>query len=166
MRKKLVILPFLLCLLTSLANAQKPKEEVQVVEAVAPIYPATAIVAAQEGRTWVEVIITKSGAVKSVSAIEAPPLLREVIKIVASRWRFAPAEDKSDDRKARLVFIFTRVPSDTKSVELLPMFRPPYEVEVKARVPIISKDAKMIRRKKQGKRILILHRTKSRAFSK
>lgn len=148
MRKKLIILPFLLCVLTSLVNAQKPKEEVRVVEAVAPIYPATAIATAQEGKTWVEVIIAKNGTVKSVSAVEAPPLLREVIKTVAFRWRFASAEDNNDDRKVRLIFTFALVPSDTNSVELLPMFRPPYEVGVKARVPIISKYAKMIRRKK------------------
>jgi hypothetical protein len=145
MREKLFILPLLFGL-TVLTYAQERDEKIRVLEAVAPIYPATAIATLQEGRTWVDAIIAPSGTVKSIEALEAPRFLQEVIKRAASRWRFIATEDKYHERKVRLFFTFILVTYNTDSIELLPVFKPPYEVEIKARMPIVSRNVKALRR--------------------
>ncbi len=120
------------------------QESIRVKEAVAPVFPVMAIAALKEGRTKVEVVISEDGTVKSIGSIESPEILRRTVDAVAKQWRFNPVRSGLGDRRAFLVFVFTLVPADTVSDKLLPIYRPPYEVEVKGRIPTISKDAQTI----------------------
>lgn len=122
------------------ANAQKPEESVLVLEAVAPVFPTIIISAVERGRTTVEVIVGEHGQVESIGEVKAPAILRRTLSAAARKWRFAPVEKGSGVRKIELVFVLTMVSSDAKSEELFPVFRPPYEVEIKVRAPIVSRD--------------------------
>lgn len=141
----------LIVTLSGVASAQGTDSPVPVLEAVAPVFPVIAIATAQQGKVQVDVRINEDGTVRSVDFGQGPSIFRPLLKIVAGRWRFASTEKNSGYRTVRLSFVFTLVPSETKSEELLPIYRPPYEVEVKGRFPIITKDAKRTRRKHSQK---------------
>ncbi len=111
-----------------------------VVEAVIPVFPATAIATAQEGQVLLLVMVRNDGKVKSVEFKSGPSIFRPVAKLVASRWKFAPTKS-STTCSVQLSFIFKLMPDETKSEDMLPVYRPPYEVEVRAKLPSVSKDA-------------------------
>lgn len=122
---------------TSLAYAQQKQDSVCVTEAVAPVFPPTIVALNQQGTFNVMVQINKDGVVKSVDAGRVPKTLKPVLELVASRWRFNSSEDDKY-RNVTLSFVFTLVPTATLSEDLLPVFRPPYQIEVKARRPSIE----------------------------
>jgi hypothetical protein len=134
-----------LCLLLGNGHSvlsQQSSSNPLVVEAAIPVFPATAIATAQEGQVLVLVGIRNDGTVKSVEFGSGPSIFRPALKLVASRWKFAPTNKTSEERSVQLSFIFRLVPTETKSEDMLPIYRPPYEVEVRGRLPSVSKDAK------------------------
>jgi len=138
----LTVIIFVLTVSPSRAQPELAEGAIEVREAVAPIFPVIAIATAREGRIPVDVTVNKKGDVEAVAFSEGHSIFRPALRVVVARWRFSPATGESKQRCVRLYFVFTLVPSDAKSEEMLPVFRPPYEIEVKARLPSISKDAK------------------------
>src|ERR1051325_368870 len=73
-----------------------------VIKAVAPMnYPPLASTAIISGKVKVEVTIDPVGNVKSARIIEGHPLLRDVSKQAALRWRFVPSKEGNKERKAQ-----------------------------------------------------------------
>jgi len=120
---------------------QSHDQPVVVVQAVAPVFPPLAVTAAQDGTVVVDVQVDAKGTVKSLQIVEGPKLLHKVVEIATRRWVFAATEDKTDSRTVRLSFVFKLVSKETPSEELLTIFRPPYQVEVRTRFPTITKYA-------------------------
>lgn len=124
----------------NVALTQAPDQSIAVVQAVAPVFPALSVFTLQEGTVVVDVQINAKGAVELVKIGACPKTLQKAVEIASRRWLFAPTEVKANLRTARLSFVFKLVPTETPSEELWPIFRPPYQVEVKARIPKITKD--------------------------
>jgi len=123
----------------NLVLGQSQDRSAAVVQAVAPVFPPLAVAAAQDGTVIADARISPNGVVKSVQIVEGHKLLRKVVEITAKRWVFASTQERTDLRTVRLSFVFKLVPKETPSVELLPIFRPPYQVEVRTRFPSITK---------------------------
>ena len=124
-------------------------EEVRVLEAAAPSYPALAAAANVSGKVTVEVHVTEGGTVDRVGALDGHVLLRAEAEAAARRWRFQSVGDAT----LRLQFVFTLLPSKTQRQELLTIFRPPYEVEIRQSMPesIVTSDPKGYVRQRPGK---------------
>lgn len=140
MKKSITLVILLSALFVAFAdvNAQKPEKTDLVLEAVAPVLPSILVAAFERGRTTVEVIVGEDGQVKSIGEVKAPTPLRRALTAAARKWRFAPVDKGSGVRKIELVFVLKMVSSDAKSEELFFVFRPPYEVEIRVRAPIVS----------------------------
>jgi TonB family protein len=102
-------------------------------EAVPAIYPLIALSARATGTVVVEVQIDSSGSVTSTRAISGAGVLKPVSEQSARRWKFASSETAM--RKCRLTFRFIIVLDNASSVERLPIFKPPYEVEIRDSPP-------------------------------
>lgn len=118
---------------------QEAESGPSVVSAVIPVYPAVAVATGSQGLVTVVAVVRGDGTVKSVKVRSGPPIFTQLLKLVVSRWKFAPTKG-STTRSVQLSFIFKLMPAETKSEDLLPIYRPPYEVEVRERLPIVSKD--------------------------
>lgn len=123
---------FALACTASAQEQESARSRLVVLAAVAPVYPPLAAQGQIGGRVAVEVVLDQSGGVRSVSILDGHPLLRSAALWAANRWKFEPG---SDGRRARLMFVFSLVPADSDLNELASMFRPPYEVTSKARLP-------------------------------
>ncbi len=110
-----------------------------VVTAVAPSYPPIAVAVNAGGTVITEVEVNAAGEVITALGTSGHPLLRRAAENTARRWRFTPA---AVTRMVRLTFIFRIMPRETTADELTPVFRPPYQVEVRHQPaePIIHSD--------------------------
>jgi TonB family protein len=115
-------------------------EEMIVSEAAAPNYPALAAAANVSGKVTVEIHTTEKGTVDRVAALEGHALLRAESEAAAKRWKFKSGVGGT----LRIHFVFTLLPSKTQPHELLTVFRPPYEIEVRQAMPesIVTSDPK------------------------
>jgi TonB family protein len=120
-----------------LASGQDAKADAlpAVTTAVAPNYFPTALHSHASGEVVVAVKIAADGSVTSTESISGNRLLAAGSRNVARRWRFAAIEDKQQIRTARLTFVYHLVPRGTPSDQLLPMFKPPYRVEISHELP-------------------------------
>ncbi len=100
--------------------------------AIAPVYPALAAQGHVSGRVGVEVTLDERGGVTSAALVEGHPLLAASALWAAERWVFEPGGVR---RRVRLTFVFVLLPTKADVKELAAVFRPPYEVESKARLP-------------------------------
>src|SRR5712691_8290304 len=117
-------------------EANKPcPDQTAVTAAVAPTYPLIALSSHTSGELVVEVKIKWDGSVTSVQAISGSPVLAGGSNHVARLWKFAAAADRTGIRTARLTFVYRLVPKDTPTDQLLPVFKPPYRVEITHIVP-------------------------------
>jgi TonB family protein len=126
-----------LLVIGTVGAAQKSSSGPEVIKAVAPVYPLIAIAADVSGSVTVEVQLDADGKVTSARAVEGPKLLRPAAEHSAQRWVFSRVTGKSKPRVARLIFSFKLMPKNVSSDELVPIFMPPYEVEVKSTKPEI-----------------------------
>jgi TonB family protein len=116
--------------------ANQPKESrPSVVQAVAPAYPPIAATAGATGTVTIEVRVKADGTVSSARVVKGVGVLAAAATSSARRWIFAVAESQASIRMVRLTFVFKIMPSKTPKDELLPIFKPPYQVEVRAIVP-------------------------------
>jgi len=135
--------------LVSTAAAQNEDEVVKVRAAVAPFYPPAAMALLEEGRFEIPVRITPKGDVadadfKGVSKWFAPAL-----KLIVPKWKFSAAPpNQKTDRTVTLVFVFVIKPQGTNRLDLLPIFRPPFEVEIRD----TPADVETSSRRKSGRR--------------
>lgn len=114
------------------ASRSKPQaaEPAAVVAAVAPAFPAIAVVARASGEVVVEVKINNAGEVSTARAKSGHPLLRRAAEAAARRWKFAPAAGPADPRAASLTFVFNISEERKAEVASTPVFFPPYKVQV------------------------------------
>jgi len=118
------------------ANAQMPKDTQmgnnvpRVIVAVAPAYPLIALSALASGEVVLEVTINSDGLVTTIKSISGDKTLIAGSKHAAERWKFEPVKDKVTDRKVQLSFVYHLVPRGTPPYEMLPVFKPPYRVEI------------------------------------
>ena len=104
-------------------------EGVGVLEAVPPIYSQIAVNARASGKLLVEVEINSDGSVASAHAIQ-PNIFRPAAERAALRWRFVPSTD-AKLRVVKLVFHFKVMDRPVEASDLVPIFKPPYEIEVR-----------------------------------
>jgi TonB family protein len=138
MKKYTIITAFFILMLFNysvVVSAQKNDPAVR--EACIPFYPATAVISNQQGKVFVDVEIRKDGSVESIKIKQGHPLFEPVLKLTVSKWRFETTKSRKK-RTVQLCFIFVLVPSETESVEMLSIYRSPYEVEIKARYAIAN----------------------------
>jgi TonB family protein len=123
-------------------NERTSGNKVQVLEAVAPAYPMLAVASNTSGRVVVEARINAAGEVTSVKVIEGHRLLRPIAEGTAHRWRFNPSVRDAGIRTAVLTFTFNIMPKETRDDELTPVFKPPYQVEIRHKPfkPIVESD--------------------------
>jgi TonB family protein len=105
-------------------------DDVAVVAAVAPVYPAIAAAAHALGDVTIDVKIDASGNVTSADPVHGHPLLRAVSVAAARRWKFAPAKESKVDRTVQLTFTFLETKTNVPDNERTAVFLPPYKVEV------------------------------------
>jgi hypothetical protein len=107
-----------------------------VLQAIPPIYPVIAASTMTEGKVIVEVKIGERGQALSATVIEGPNLLRKIAEIAAMRWLFAKeAGAENAPRVARIIFDFKMMPENASENDLQPIFKPPYEIEVRGVKP-------------------------------
>jgi hypothetical protein len=107
-----------------------------VSQAIPPIYPAIAALTMVEGKVIVEVRIDERGQTLSATAVEGPNLLRRIAEVAAMRWLFTKETNAENIlRAARIIFDFKMMPENTSEHDLQPIFKPPYEVEVRGVKP-------------------------------
>jgi TonB family protein len=85
----------------------------------------------------VEVQVNRRGEVTSVEILEGNRLLGKAAESAAEHWLFAASEDSSGVRTAKLTFEFKLVPDESPAADTLPVFMPPYKVEVKSKIPVV-----------------------------
>ncbi|MER3632765.1 MAG: hypothetical protein C4325_11965, partial [Blastocatellia bacterium] len=112
-----ILISFCLCFLLGSEHtvmSQESSLSPPVVEAAIPVFPVVALATHQQGQVLVRVRIRNDGTVKSVEFCSGPSIFRPLLKMVASRWKFAPTNKTSEERSAILSFIFRLVPTDTE----------------------------------------------------
>jgi TonB family protein len=124
-----------LMLSTNIAASHPSEPRPSLVQAVAPAYPPIAATANAAGTVTIEVKIKSDGMVSSARAVNGVGVLAVAATNSARRWIFAATQAKAGVRTVRLTFVFRIMPFSTPKDELLAIFKPPYEVEVRAIVP-------------------------------
>jgi TonB family protein len=114
---------------------QSSPQQPSVVQAVAPVYPPIAASAGASGKVVIEAQVDSRGIVTSVRTLEGLKLLGKAAEDSARRWVFAPTSEHASIRVVCLTFTFKLMPDDVAPDELLPIFMPPYHVEVRRTVP-------------------------------
>lgn len=133
MKLNLLVLLFFFAMLSIKASAQSEEAGPQVVQAYSAIYPNVAAAARASGSVVVEAKVDSSGKVTSTSIVEGIPLLGVAAEKSARRWVFTPEDAKT--RTVRLTFTFKLMSDDAPADELLPIFLPPYQIEVRRALP-------------------------------
>lgn len=103
-----------------------------VIAAAAPTYPGIALAMPKGGDVTVEVSIGPAGRVNDTKVLTGAAPLRHPAVEAARLWRFAPAHA---GQRVTLMFSFKVMPKDTSAEDLTPIFKPPYEVEVRRTMP-------------------------------
>ena len=99
---------------------------------IAPDYPALAFALPNGGNVHVDVTIDDQGKVTAAKAVDGSPLLFQAALTAAKKWEFVIPRSST---AARLSFKFKPMPKDTPDEEVTTIFMPPYEVEVRRRIP-------------------------------
>ncbi len=141
MRKKTAFIVVLALAFTSYVFGQAVRSmsgsELQpiVVIAVPPLYPPIGRIGLITDDVVVEGIVHPSGVLIGTNVVSGHRALHQAAEAAARRWRFEPytwpAEGIGNFRKARLTFMFRVMPDGTPEVEMLPVFYPPYKIEVR-----------------------------------
>jgi outer membrane biosynthesis protein TonB len=130
----------LVALLASAPLDAQALQAPRVVSGVIPAYPSVAAQARISGRFRVRVKVNVTGTPVCADLVDPQmPLMKPVTEEAALAWRFEPAsleEMKAEPyRQVELTFVFVLVDPEAPTAELLPRFKPPYEVEVRERKP-------------------------------
>ncbi|MBK6722973.1 MAG: TonB family protein [Ignavibacteria bacterium] len=133
MKLNLLVLLIFSVMVSIKVSAQNEEAGPQVVQAYSAIYPSVAAAARASGSVVVEAEIDSSGKVTSVRTVEGIRLLGAAAEKSARRWIFNPEDIKT--RTVRLTFTFKLVQDDAPADELLPIFLPPYQIEVRRALP-------------------------------
>ena len=102
--------------------------------AVAPEYPAIAVVGRVSGVVTIRVVVDESGTVTDASVVQGHPMLKNAALVAAKQWRFAPALPST----VYLKFDFSVLPEKAVTDSQI-TFLPPDEIEVRKRPPESNK---------------------------
>ncbi len=105
------------------------RAELRTLRAVPPIYPEDALSAKVSGTVVVEVGIDPDGTVLRAIPISGPKVLQRAALSAALWWGFNSIVT-AQDRTARLVFNFNYFPDDLPATALVPVFLPPFTVQL------------------------------------
>lgn len=131
-----IVIALVMALAPATFVAKVPREDQpSVVQAVAPAYPPIAATAGAAGTVVIEVRLKADGSVSSARVVNGIGVLAAAATNSARRWTFVGTDEQNNPRVVRLTFVFRIMPRDTPKDELLPIFMPPYKVEVRATVP-------------------------------
>ncbi len=133
---KFFVAAILLC--GSLALGSQDNERASVVRAVPPVFPIPQDGKNAMGAVVVEVKIDSSGKVIDAQTVTGHPALRHVAEKAAQRWVFNESTNAANSRSVRLTFMFRLMDEKVADEELVPVFEPPYRIEVRRRLPTIS----------------------------
>jgi TonB family protein len=111
------------------------QSEILVVRAVPALFPPIAAVAGESGTVVVEVKIKSDGAVAEATTVKGHKVFNAAAEKSAYNWAFNSVSEQVDFRVARLTFIFRLFPKPVSEETLLPVFMPPYSVEVRGTPP-------------------------------
>ena len=112
------------------AQQGRQQDSPAVIAAVAPSYLLMAVHSHATGEVVVTVRLAADGSVISSELVSGNSVLAAGTLHVARRWKFAPATNKDEVRSVRLTFVYRLLPRGTPADELLPIFKPPYRVDV------------------------------------
>ena len=90
------------------------------------------------GDPVVEAQVDTAGKVTSVKVLKGHPALRQSAEEAARLWEFAATGNSTIARRAQLTFVFSYITlshGKVPSIDLTPVFMPPYQVEVKRELP-------------------------------
>lgn len=111
-------------------------QEPRVIKAIPAIYPLFAALANESGVVVIDVEIKSDGTVADANVVDGHQLFRGPAQRSAQNWVFNSADDRTLSRTARLTFSFQFIPrARATPEELLPVFMPPYAVEIKGTTP-------------------------------
>ena len=119
--------PLLALLLTGAPVRSQDAAELKVLASSAPAYPRIAEVIRASGKIVVLLVVNADGRVTNAEAVSGHPVLRRAAEEAAARWNFEPAGRGARARMPRLTFDFILEPKCNGE----PVFRSPYEVEVR-----------------------------------
>jgi hypothetical protein len=150
---RLTLLPFLLMLtLSSIQSTAQTLDQVSVIQAASPLYPQELISPKEiTGDVRINVQIDPNGVVVSARAIGGHPTFIKVAESAARRWVFSTIDTQSVMRTTQLFFKFRIIDYKTPD-ELGPIFKPPYEVEVRAGHPVIISRETSLKAKRHRRR--------------
>lgn len=111
-------------------------DQLEVVTAVSPLYPPVAKAGLITDDVVVEGSVHPSGVFITTRVVQGHKVFHKAAEEAARRWRFEPYTRPADGkfRTARLTFLFRIMPAETPEAELLPVFYPPYKVEVRCAI--------------------------------
>ena len=112
------------------ATSQKKCPDLSVIRAVPALYPKVAAATGAQGDVVVEAKVDSYGRVLSARTIKGIPLLGAAAENSVRLWNFSSVE-KDRERTVQLLFTFILLPENTSTRELLPVFIPPYHIEVR-----------------------------------
>jgi TonB family protein len=138
MQRAILILAIAVTLGLSPSAQVQENAPLKIEAAIAPIYPQLAILSATGGDVVVQVKINAGGYITSAKVVDGHKLLREASLNAARRWQFSSGEA---GREVQLTFSFRVMPKNTPQIELTPIFKPPYKVEVRRVIPEIPSNS-------------------------
>jgi len=137
------LVPVLVFMTIFAEGSQSRETKVPVVAiAVAPAFLPFVFGKSRDERVVIEVKIDKAGEVISAKTGEFTRYTDDSFEATAKRWRFDPSQE-SEERSARITFLFRTLPKGTPENELTPIFTYPFQIEVRHEVfePLIYNEA-------------------------
>jgi TonB family protein len=131
MNKRIAVVLAAMAVTAALLFAQAENSR-KATEAVAPSYPPLAVQAHLVGTVNVLVQIDEAGGVPSLAAQNGHPIFKAASLDAAKQWKF---ERGSGNASVTLTFVFALVDSSEPAKTV---FKPPYTVEVHARLPPVT----------------------------
>jgi len=121
-----------LSLFATKVDGTRPQvQEPTVIKAIPAVYPRIATLAKESGTVVIEVQIKADGTVADANVVDGHRLFRVAAQRSARNWVFNSITDPTLSRAARLTFSFKLIPRTVNPEELLPVFLPPYGVEIR-----------------------------------
>lgn len=103
-----------------------------IVTAVAPGYPREAIAEKIEYSYEWALKVDAQGVPVSATYTVSHVLLEDAMREAAMKWRFAPSMRGEGERIVRIIFTYRLMPRGTSESELAPVFKSPFEIEIRA----------------------------------
>lgn len=136
MKVFLIFLAGILLNITGIAQDHISNKE--VVQAIAPIYPALACFGKLNGSVKLEVTINPDGAVIDTKGVDGESIIYKrfgpVSEYAAKRWKFVSATNGMKERKYIITFVFHMMKHDATLEDITTIYRAPFEMEVRCRM--------------------------------